>query len=137
MRSLGRWTWPPSRATGITPEGSPSSTSRSFPTALERLTSSRSSSNGQRHRTPAPRPRRPSAIPSPRLLRTLALLASAATWLGAVPCARADPGDRLMVDVSRDAAALIEPRATERLIELETADVDVPAPPGATFRPPL
>jgi len=42
-----------------------------------------------------------------------------------------------MVDVSRDAAALIEPRATERLIELETADVDVPAPPGATFRPPL
>jgi hypothetical protein len=42
-----------------------------------------------------------------------------------------------MVDVSRDAAALIEPRATERLIELETGDVDVPAPPGATFRPPL
>jgi hypothetical protein len=42
-----------------------------------------------------------------------------------------------MVDVSRDAATLIDPRATERLIELETADVDVPAPPGAAFHPPL
>jgi len=42
-----------------------------------------------------------------------------------------------MVDVDRDAAPLIDARATERLVELETADVDVPPPPNATVPPPL
>jgi hypothetical protein len=42
-----------------------------------------------------------------------------------------------MVEVHRDAAPLIDVRATERLMELETADVDVPPPPKLDFRPPL
>ncbi|HEX4339502.1 MAG TPA: hypothetical protein VH062_26530 [Polyangiaceae bacterium] len=49
----------------------------------------------------------------------------------------ASSSDRLMVDVDRDAAPLIDPRATERLIELETADVDVPPPVTTSIRPPL
>jgi hypothetical protein len=42
-----------------------------------------------------------------------------------------------MVEVHSEAAPLIDVRATERLMELETADVDVPAPPALGFRPPL
>jgi hypothetical protein len=42
-----------------------------------------------------------------------------------------------MIDVDHDAATLIDVRATERFIELETADVDVPPPPASPVAPPL
>jgi len=42
-----------------------------------------------------------------------------------------------MVDVDREALPLIDARATERLIELETADVDVPPPATTAVPPPL
>jgi hypothetical protein len=42
-----------------------------------------------------------------------------------------------MIEVHPDAAPLIDVRATERLMELEAADVDVPPPPKLDFRPPL
>jgi hypothetical protein len=51
--------------------------------------------------------------------------------------AAASSRDRLMIDVDRDAAALIDAKATERLIELETADVDVPPPPNSAVAAPL
>jgi len=73
-------------------------------------------------------------------LRTLGFLASvlfALFTVGAPGLARAAARDRLMVDVDRDAVPLIDARATERLIELETADVDVPLPATATGHPPL
>src|SRR6185503_9592831 len=72
-----------------------------------------------------------------RLLRTLAFLASVAAGTAAVPARAATSRDRLMIEVHRDAAPLIDVRATQRLVELETADVDVPPPPKLDFRPPL
>ncbi|HVW25904.1 MAG TPA: hypothetical protein VHC69_11065 [Polyangiaceae bacterium] len=50
---------------------------------------------------------------------------------------RATARDRLMIEVDRDAAARLDARATERLIELETADVEVPPPPASAVAPPL
>jgi hypothetical protein len=51
--------------------------------------------------------------------------------------ARAEPRDGVILEVRPDAAALVDARATERLVALETADIDVPTPPGVTFKPPL
>jgi len=56
--------------------------------------------------------------------------------LGAGP-ARAEARDWVIVDVRRDAAHLVDERLTERLVALETADVDVPLPPSTAIRPPL
>jgi hypothetical protein len=54
-----------------------------------------------------------------------------------ISLARADTHERLILEVTPAAARLIDARATERLVVLETADVEVPAPPGASFYPPL
>jgi hypothetical protein len=72
-----------------------------------------------------------------RRLWTLGFLASVAVGMGASRRAAASSPERLMIDVDRDAYALIDVRATERLIELETADVDVPPPPASAVAPPL
>src|SRR5260221_10902041 len=137
MRSRARSTWPPSKATAITPDGSPSSTSRSFLTAPERRTSRHSSSSGRGPRWH--RERRLSAWTSAaqRWLPTLASLISLALTLAESHIARGSQPDPVMVDVAPEAAPLIDSRATARLVALETADVDVPPPPGASFRPPL
>jgi hypothetical protein len=39
--------------------------------------------------------------------------------------------------VSPGVTGLLDPRATERLVRLEIADIEVPSPPGVSFHPPL
>jgi hypothetical protein len=51
--------------------------------------------------------------------------------------AHAEPSRRVILDVEVRASKTLDPRATERLVALETADVDVPAPPDVAFSPPL
>jgi hypothetical protein len=69
-----------------------------------------------------------------RLLPTPVLLASALfPSAAAAQAARETP----LLDVAPSAQARVDVKVTERLVALETADVDVPPPPGVGFRPPL
>ena len=69
-----------------------------------------------------------------RLLPTPVLLASALFHSVALADAAREPP---ILDVAPSAQALVDVKVTERLVALETADIDVPAPPGVGFRPPL
>jgi hypothetical protein len=69
-----------------------------------------------------------------RLFPTPVLLASVLLpSVAAAQAAREAPH----LDVAPSAQALVDVKVTERLVALETADVDVPPPPGVGFRPPL
>jgi hypothetical protein len=68
------------------------------------------------------------------VFQTLALLL---TSLALATPASANPRDGLILEVSPDASPNVDPRASERLIALEIADIDVPSPPGIAFRAPL
>ncbi len=64
------------------------------------------------------------------------LLCASAVVLAA-GAVHAEPHERLILEISPDAASRLDVRLTERLVVLETADLDVAAPSGVPFRPPL